>query len=185
MFQTIHYIMIIAGSLAMGLPQLTHAMPPSASPWILAASSVCALVATVLGAVSGSAGNQGASITTTVTQVEKEGAPKLPPPLPMLFMSVIAGITLMWTVAIVSCTKQQEQQVAADLSDVGACVLNRAEAGEEPLNVVGECAASGIEAVIKIVQTFLAAAPPHEAGALSAHEDRLRAFLVKAKAAKP
>ena len=72
--QKVHYAMIIAGSLAASLTQLTHAFPPSAAPWILGASSVCALVATVLGAVSDKAmGGPGSG--------SGNGAAK-PPPLP-------------------------------------------------------------------------------------------------------
>jgi hypothetical protein len=57
--KTVHYVMVTLGALAAGLPQLTHAFPPAAAPWILGATSVCALGATVLGAVSGSALSKG------------------------------------------------------------------------------------------------------------------------------
>lgn len=105
--------------------------------------------------------------------------PIRPPPLPMLFM--IISCAAFFVFSILGCTKQQEAAIAQDLSPVAACVLNRAQAGEEPLAVVGECSAQGIDAVVKIVETFLAARPPHDGGALAAAPDPLVTFLAKAK----
>jgi hypothetical protein len=48
-------IMIAFGALGATLPQLTHAMPDKARPWILGAASICVVIATVLGAVTGTA----------------------------------------------------------------------------------------------------------------------------------
>jgi hypothetical protein len=51
-FLAIHYALLVTGSLATGLPALCKAFPEPASPYILGAAAVCALLTTVLGAVS-------------------------------------------------------------------------------------------------------------------------------------
>lgn len=48
-------IMIACGSLASSLPGLATQLPHEATPYIVAAAAVCGLVATVLGAITGSA----------------------------------------------------------------------------------------------------------------------------------
>jgi hypothetical protein len=96
---------------------------------------------------------------------------------------VIAGLALVTMGAgAASCTKQQEAAVASDLSAVGACVLTHAQAGEDPLQVLGSCAGTTVENVVKIVETFLAAQPQPDAGTVGAQRDVLKAFLAKAKA---
>lgn len=82
---------------------------------------------------------------------------------------------------LASCTPAQEAKVAQDLSPVGACVLNQAQAGADPTAVLGACAGTTIEAVVQIVETFLAA-KPQLGPAMAAQHDQLAAFLTKAKA---
>lgn len=54
--QTIHYVMLICGALAAGLPNLEAAFPAGATPILKAMAAVFVLLTAVLGAVSPSAG---------------------------------------------------------------------------------------------------------------------------------
>lgn len=54
--QAIHYVMLICGALAAGLPNLEAAFPPGATPILKAMAAVFVLLTAVLGAVSPSAG---------------------------------------------------------------------------------------------------------------------------------
>ena len=64
--KAIHIVMVVCGALAASLPGLAAGLPASSSPFVMAAAQVCALVATVLGAVSGKAGEPGAPSVTNV-----------------------------------------------------------------------------------------------------------------------
>lgn len=51
----VHYLTLVAGALAAGLPQLEAAFPPSATPWLKGSAAVFVLLASVLGVLSPSA----------------------------------------------------------------------------------------------------------------------------------
>ena len=51
----IHYVALVCGALAAGLPQLEAACPPAATPYLKGASAIFVLLTSVLGAVSPSA----------------------------------------------------------------------------------------------------------------------------------
>lgn len=53
--KAIHYIMLVCGALAAGLPAMSESLPPSAAPYAKAASACLVLIASVLGAISPSA----------------------------------------------------------------------------------------------------------------------------------
>ena len=57
--QTVHYLTLVFGSLGAGLPALSAAFPPAASPYLLGGAAVCVLLATVLGVVSPSGAAKG------------------------------------------------------------------------------------------------------------------------------
>jgi hypothetical protein len=48
----IHYVMLVCGALAAGLPNLEGAFPPGATPYIKAAAAVFVLLGATLGVVS-------------------------------------------------------------------------------------------------------------------------------------
>jgi hypothetical protein len=54
-FQLVHYIALVCGALAAGLPNLEAAFPPGATPYLKGATAILVLVTAVLGAVSPSA----------------------------------------------------------------------------------------------------------------------------------
>lgn len=57
----VHWIMVTAGALAVGLPTTAAAFPLIDRPYFLGCAAVCALVATVCGAVSDAIKQGGAS----------------------------------------------------------------------------------------------------------------------------
>lgn len=50
--QIIHYVMLVCGALAAGLPAASEAFPPAAAPYIKGATAIFVLLTAVLGAVS-------------------------------------------------------------------------------------------------------------------------------------
>jgi hypothetical protein len=70
----IHYILLIAGALATGLPATALAFPLNARPYMLGASAVCALIATICGAISG-------PITTASGRAAIRALPPTAPPI--------------------------------------------------------------------------------------------------------
>lgn len=70
--QVIHYILIVAGALATGLPVTAAAFPEVAKPWFLGAAAVCALTATVCGALSPPANEK--ALTRMLARMKNGGA---------------------------------------------------------------------------------------------------------------
>ena len=54
-FQLVHYITLVCGALAAGLPQTAEAFPESSRPWFRGAAAIFVLLTAVLGSISPSA----------------------------------------------------------------------------------------------------------------------------------
>jgi hypothetical protein len=56
--QIVHYVLVVSGALAVGLPTTAAAFPAVDRPYFLGAAAICALAATVAGAISDKIGTK-------------------------------------------------------------------------------------------------------------------------------
>jgi len=183
-------ILIVSSALAAALPHLAMSAPSAAlAPWLLWAGSVFAVVTGVCGSISD-------SFFPNMAKKASDAAAKSASVVTKLFMFVFVVAWFALVPAFVhsaaplasdeteGCTPQQEAKVAADLSPIGACVLQSALAGTPPLVVLAQCAPVTIQGAIDIVSTFMSAKPTSDGAVLMtpAQDAVLRAWLADAKA---